>query len=112
MLWRHLRLRQLEGYKFRRQQPLGPYIVDFVCFEKRLIIELDGGQHNEQVAYDSERSAWLAKRGYRVLIFCNDQLLKEIGSVKDVIAEALGCQFETPHLYPPPQGGRKDADNE
>ena len=57
VLWRHLRLRQLAGCKFRRQQPVGQYIVDFVCFENRLVIELDGGQHCEQVAYDVERSA-------------------------------------------------------
>ena len=49
LLWQHLRLRQLRGHKFRRQQPLGPYIVDFVCLEKRLVIEVDGGQHSEQV---------------------------------------------------------------
>jgi very-short-patch-repair endonuclease len=56
-LWRHLRLRQFAGYKFRRQQPIGKYIVDFVCFERKLIIELDGSQHSEKVAYDLERSA-------------------------------------------------------
>lgn len=56
-LWKHLRLRQLGGYKFRRQQPLGPYIVDLICLEKRLIIEVDGGQHSEQKAYDAERNA-------------------------------------------------------
>jgi very-short-patch-repair endonuclease len=60
-LWRHLRLRQFGGYKFRRQQPIGNYIVDYVCLEKRLIIELDGGQHSKQIAYDSERTAWLAQ---------------------------------------------------
>jgi very-short-patch-repair endonuclease len=49
LLWKHLRMRQLVSYKFRRQQPIGSYIVDFVCFEKKLIIELDGGQHTEQV---------------------------------------------------------------
>jgi very-short-patch-repair endonuclease len=52
ILWQHLRLCQLGGYKFRRQQPLGNYIVDFVCLEKRLVIEVNGGQHNSQQAYD------------------------------------------------------------
>ncbi len=108
VLWRHLRMRQLGGFKFRRQQPLGPYIVDFVSFEKALIIELDGGQHSEQVAYDSERTAWLATQGFRVLRFWNDQVLKQIEAVKEVISEALGCRFDSPHLDPPPQGGRKD----
>lgn len=57
ILWQHLRLRQLGGYKFRRQQPLGNYIVDFVCIERRVVIEVDGGQHNTQVAYDEQRTA-------------------------------------------------------
>ena len=70
-LWQHLRLRQLGGHKFRRQQSLGPYIVDFVCLEKRLIIEVDGGQHSEQKAYDAERNTWLEVQGFHVLRFWN-----------------------------------------
>lgn len=58
-LWHHLRNRQLGGYKFRRQSPLGPLIVDFVCFEERVIIKLDGGHHLEQLSHDSERTAML-----------------------------------------------------
>ena len=88
-LWRHLRLRQIGGYKFRRQQPLGPYVVDFVCFEKQLIVELDGGHHSEQLAYDADRTAWLGSQGYRVLRFWNHQILGEIGAVNQVIYEAL-----------------------
>ena len=107
ILWRHLRFRQLGGYKFRRQQPLGPYIVDFVCLGRKLIVEVDGGQHSEQVVYDAERSTWLETQGFRVLRFWNHEVLKEIGVIKDVIAEALNCSFNTPHLSPPPQGGRK-----
>ena len=61
-LWRQLRLRQFGGHKFRRQQPIGIYIVDFVCLEKKLIVELDGGHHLEQVSYDQERDAWLEKQ--------------------------------------------------
>ncbi|MGH7889684.1 MAG: endonuclease domain-containing protein [Thermodesulfobacteriota bacterium] len=88
-LWRYLR--QVCGYKFRRQQPLGPYIVDFICLEKKVIVEVDGGQHNEQVAYayDGERSAWLEAQGFRVLRFWNHEVLKEIEVIKEVIAEAL-----------------------
>jgi very-short-patch-repair endonuclease len=89
VLWWHLRLRQLEGYKFRRQQPVGPYIVDFVCFENRLVIELDGGQHGEQVAYDTERSAWLRAQGLRGLRFWNHEVLQDIEAVKRVIREAV-----------------------
>ena len=61
LLWRVLRSRQIAGYKFRRQQPLGEFIVDFVCLEKRLVVEVDGGQHTEalQAVHDSEGSAWL-----------------------------------------------------
>jgi very-short-patch-repair endonuclease len=95
LLWQHLRLRQLGGYKFRRQQPLGPYVVDFVCLEKRLIIEVDGGQHNEQVTYDTERSAWLEAQGFRVLRFWSHEVLQNIEAVKEVVVKALGC-FDPP----------------
>ena len=64
VLWKHLRMRQVFGHKFRRQQPIGHYIVDFVSFERRVIIELDGGQHSQQVSYDSDRTAWLKVKGY------------------------------------------------
>lgn len=69
ILWGHLRLRQVGGYKFRRQRPIGPYFVDFVCLEKRVVIEVDGGQHYEQRSYDHRRDAWLKKEGFRVLRF-------------------------------------------
>jgi very-short-patch-repair endonuclease len=105
-LWRHLRLRQFEGYKFRRQQPLGPYIVDFVCLEKKIVIEVDGGQHSTQVQYDEDRSAWLAAQGFHVLRFWNNEVLREIDMVKEVIWEAL--MKSHPHLNPPPSRGRKE----
>ena len=88
-LWKHLRLRQLEGQKFRRQQPLGRYIVDFVCFEKKLIVEVDGGQHSELVVSDSTRTAWLEAQGFRVLRFWNHQVLADVQAVKEAIREAL-----------------------
>ena len=90
MLWRHLRLRQLGGCKFRRQQPIGKYIVDFVCFEKRLIVEVDGGQHSGNINYDSERDAWLEKQGFSVLRFWDNQVLKEMEAVEEVIMGTLG----------------------
>ena len=79
-----LRRRQIEGFRFRKQVPLGIYVVDFVCFEARLIIELDGGQHNEykQINYDNQRTAWLQTQGYQVQRFWNDEVLQEIDAVK------------------------------
>ncbi len=88
-LWKHLRMRQLEGHKFRRQQPLGRYIVDFVCLEKKLIVEVDGGQHSELVVSDSTRTAWLEAQGFRVLRFWNHDVLRDIEVVKEVIRGAL-----------------------
>lgn len=104
LLWRRLRMWQLDGYKFRRQQPLGNYIVDFVCFEKRVIVEVDGGQHAEQTSYDAERDAWLRDHGFSVLRFWNNDVLQNINSVKDIILSKLE---NTPFLNPSPQGGRK-----
>src|SRR5216684_2308851 len=80
-LWNHLRLRQLGGYKFRRQHPLGLYIVDFICLEKRLIIEVEGGQDSEQVDYDEERTAWLEAQGFCIVRFWNNEVLNEIEMV-------------------------------
>jgi very-short-patch-repair endonuclease len=70
-LWYHLRAHRFMGLKFKRQKPVGRYIADFVCWERRLIIELDGGQHAEQVTYDGQRDAWLRSQGYTVLRFWN-----------------------------------------
>jgi len=88
-LWSHLRNRQLLNHKFRRQHPIGKYVVDFVCIEKQLIIELDGGQHMERKSEDEERTKFLETQGYRVLRFWNDQVLKETVSVLEVILKAL-----------------------
>ena len=88
-IWKHIRRRQISGHKFRRQQPLGKYIVDFVCLETRLIIEIDGGQHSMQVMKDAERTTWLESQGFRVLRFWNNQVLGEIEAVKQIISKAL-----------------------
>jgi very-short-patch-repair endonuclease len=88
-LWARLRRRQMQGCKFRRQHPLGRYIVDFVCLERKLIVEVDGGQHQEQAGYDDERSQWLEERGYRVLRFWNNQVLSQPDSVLQAIYNAL-----------------------
>ena len=89
LLWQHIRRHQLGGYRFRRQQPLGKYIVDFFCFEKGLVIELDGGQHSEHEAYDSERTAWLEAHGFCVLRLWNNQVLGDIEAVKQVVVDML-----------------------
>ena len=86
-LWVRLRRRQVLGHKFRRQQPVGPYIVDFVCLEKRLVVEVDGSQHIEQRSYDEARTVWLESQGYRVLRFWNNEVLKETDVVVEVIAQ-------------------------
>ena len=88
-LWRHIRLRQMDGRKFRRQQPIGRYIVDFVCLEEKVIIEIDGGQHAERVSSDAERTAWLEAQGFRVLRFWNNDVLGNIEAVKEAIRSTL-----------------------
>ncbi|MDZ7736172.1 MAG: endonuclease domain-containing protein [Gammaproteobacteria bacterium] len=89
LLWRHLRDRQLQGYKFRRQQTIGPYIVDFICLEQRLIVEVDGGQHQQQGEYDDRRTRWLEDEGYRIIRFWNHDVLSNIDSVLTQISAAL-----------------------
>jgi len=91
-LWARLQNRQLCGAKFRRQEPLGPYIVDFVCFDKRVVVEVDGGQHDEEAdrRKDAVRTAWLEGEGYRVLRFWNNEVLGNMEGVLTVIMEAVG----------------------
>ncbi|WP_083522881.1 endonuclease domain-containing protein [Sterolibacterium denitrificans] len=84
LLWRHLRAHRLAGEKFRRQQPLGPYIADFVHFGARLVIEVDGGQHNGS-GHDRRRDAWLDAQGFKVLRFWNDDVLLRTEAVLAVI---------------------------
>ena len=88
-MWGHIRRRQMNGHRFRRQHPLGRYIVDFVCLERGLIIEVDGGQHSRQTAYDSARSEWLESEGFMVLRFWNNEVLTDTEAVLTVILEAL-----------------------
>ncbi|MFY9261508.1 MAG: DUF559 domain-containing protein [Gallionella sp.] len=73
-LWRHLRMRQIRGIKFRRQHPVGRYILDFACLEKRIAVELDGSQHIENTEKDDVRTQWLAAQGWRVLRFWNNEI--------------------------------------
>lgn len=85
LLWRQLRNRQLCQQKFRRQFPVDPYIVDFVCLELKLIIELDGGQHADQIEYDEKRSLFLGQRGFKVLRFWNNDVIENMEGVLEVI---------------------------
>jgi very-short-patch-repair endonuclease len=77
------------GHKFRRQRPVGSYIVDFVCLERRVVVEVDGGQHNERRFLDAQRDAWLCSEGYEVLRFWNNEVLTQIDGVKEAIFQAL-----------------------
>ena len=104
LLWRHLRDRQLGEYKFRRQHPIGPFIVDFACLEKKLVIEVDGGQHAKNLEGDVKRSDYLKERGYRVLRFWNNEVLEESKSVLSVILTSL-LEDITPHPNPLPSRG-------
>ena len=88
-LWQHLHDRRLGGHKFRRQQPIGPYIVDFLCTEKGLVVEVDGSQHAVQRERDDARTARLEAYGFRVLRFWNNQVLNETEGVLHKIEEAL-----------------------
>jgi very-short-patch-repair endonuclease len=106
LLWKHLRMRQLGAYKFRRQHPIGTYIVDFVCLEKMLIVELDGGQHTEQMEYDKKRSKWLRECGYRVLRYWNHEVLKTPDVVMAKILEEIERKMISPSPRSSPSLGR------
>ena len=97
-LWRLLRGRQISGLKFRRQHPCGDYILDFVCLENRLVIEVDGGQHGEQRVYDENRTQKLQEAGFCVLRFWNNEVLKEMESVR----EKIWLVVQELQSHPPP----------
>jgi very-short-patch-repair endonuclease len=87
--WSLVRNRKIAGYKFRRQVPIDNYFADFACFESRLIVELDGGQHADQVAYDAARTEALEAAGWTVLRFWNNQVLSNPDGVVMAIRTAL-----------------------
>jgi very-short-patch-repair endonuclease len=87
-LWSRIRDKQISDHQFRKQVPIGPYIVDFCCLKEKLILEVDGGQHNQ--AEDAERTAWLEANDYRVLRFWNNDVLQNTDGVVETIARALG----------------------
>jgi len=104
-LWKYLKNRGMEGFKFRRQQTIGRYIVDFVNLEKKLIVEVDGGQHADSIEYDSTRDEWLRGEGYRVLRFWDNEVFGNLEGVLRTIRDAL----LTPHPDPLPQGERESS---
>jgi very-short-patch-repair endonuclease len=107
-LWRHLRNRELGGWKFRRQYPVGPYIVDFICPEKNLVIEVDGGPHAKNEELDIQRSAYLNKMGYWVFRFWNNQVLHETDAVLEAIFAILAKSHKnSPSPQPSPPLGER-----
>ena len=99
-LWSHLRGKQLEGFKFRRQEPIGDYVADFVCYENRIIVEVDGSQHCSEK--DRERDRWFEGHGFKVLRFWNNEVLKNTEGVWEVIRKQC---LSHPPLTPPIKGG-------
>ena len=91
ILWHHLRNRQLDGFKFSRQEPVGPYIADFVCRAKKLIIEIDGVTHEtaEELAHDVARTEFLVEQGYLVIRFKNEDIFGDLGPVLEAIVRNL-----------------------
>ncbi|HHT9107595.1 MAG TPA: endonuclease domain-containing protein [Candidatus Wunengus sp. YC63] len=101
-MWRYLRSRQLRGLKFRRQEPIGNYVVDFVCYEKKIIVEIDGGQHCAE--RDGNRDRWLESQDFKILRFWNTEVLKNAQGVWEVIRKnCLSC--DSPSPAPPIKGG-------
>ena len=103
-LWLQLKNRNLGGFKFRRQHPIPPYVVDFAWLEQKLIVELDGGQHAEQVVHDARRTDFLGARGFRVIRFWNDEVLRQM----DAVVEEILRQLTAPHPGPLPASGARE----
>ncbi len=89
-LWQELRAKRFAGFKFRRQEPIGRYIADFVCFKAKLIIELDGGQHGENVDHDENRDGWLGEQGFTVLRFWNNEWM----TLKEAVLERIWLELQ------------------
>ena len=94
-LWTRLRRRQLKGFKFRRQHPIGPFFADFFCPEAKLVVEIDGSQHADELALDKNRTEFLRDAGYRVLRFWNHEIRSEIDAVVQRICDALEKSLTT-----------------
>lgn len=113
IVWSELRKKRLGGMRFRRQHPIGPYIVDFVCLEERMIVEIDGVHHAEAAVakHDDDRCKWLQGQGYRTLRITNGEVRENLNGVLDTLLGELGLLQNTsfaphPHPDPPPSRGR------
>ncbi|MEI9887060.1 MAG: DUF559 domain-containing protein [Rhizomicrobium sp.] len=102
LFWSFVRNRQLGGHKFKRQVPIGPYIADFVCLERKLIVELDGPLHTDRKGYDAARDSHLRAQGYDVMRFVNEEFAGNVSVILRTIEHALG----TPSPRPLPRRGR------
>src|SRR5215211_1987549 len=113
LLWRYLKAGHLNKLQFRRQAPMGAYVVDFVCPAVRLVVEVDGGAHDfeERMRRDRARDAWLMNRDYVVLRFTNEQVLSSLEGVLTVIRQTASVRVRgaPPLPVPPPQGGREPS---
>jgi very-short-patch-repair endonuclease len=109
LLWRYLKAHHLDGISFRRQAPMGRYVVDFVCHTAQLIVELDGETHDfdERRQHDAVRDAWLTSRGYVILRFTNEQVFSALEGVLTVIRETTAARIRStpPSLSLPRKGG-------
>ena len=101
--WWRVRDRRLGGYKFKRQFLIGPYIADFACLERKLIVELDGGQHATQISYDNRRSDFLRAQGFHILRFWNTDVLSNLDDIVEIVLQALSAPLTLPS---PPEGER------
>jgi very-short-patch-repair endonuclease len=97
LLWSRLRDRRLNGWKFRRQHTIGPFIADFVCLELMMIVEADGGQHSEEA--DASRTAYLRRQGFRVVRYWNNDILQNLDGVLEHLASLLGDQATSSPAY-------------
>ena len=105
-LWQHLRARKMVGLKFRRQHPLGPYIVDFVCLSRKIVVEIDGPVHRFRKAHDQRRDTWLKSQGFVVIRIENDELeFEKTNGLMRLRKRLLGLL--SPPLPPPRWGGEQ-----
>ncbi len=110
LLWSRLRAKQIEGCKFRRQTPIGKYIVGFVCHEQRVIVEVDGGQHSENEEEDKTRDKWLGEQGYKILRFWNNEVLTNMEGVLEAIRNS--CKSRPPFNPLPSREGKATIINQ
>ena len=109
-LWSAIRNRQFFGYRFRRQFPIGQYIVDFICREKKIIIEIDGGQHNEDINIycDNKRTEYLMAKGYKIIRFWNNEIDKNLVGVYEKLKEVFNVIDTITPPQPSPSGEGTD----